>query len=97
MGVMHRRWAKLFVKVRYIAEEDDLKLYRTMCAALEKYGIEKHKVRHFIRYGDRRIVFRVSKACGMTRQQGRAYLKFLSEMNEDFKKKPFEKKVTTKI
>lgn len=97
MGIMHRRWCKLYIKVRFISEEEDLKLYRTMCGALEKYGIEKHRVRHFARYGDRKTVFRVSKECGLTRQQGRSYLRFLSKMNDDFRKRPMERKVDTKV
>jgi ribosomal protein L22 len=69
-GKMHRRWGKLWVLMRYISPDDDQQLLQRMTAALEKHGVEKHRVRYLLRYGPRKTVFRVSKESGLTRQQG---------------------------
>lgn len=83
---MHRRWGKMWVVLRYLSEEDDQLTYDRMCAALEEHGVEKHRVRYLLRYGPRTTVYAVSKAAGLTRQQGRAFLKMLSSTTEEFRK-----------
>lgn len=90
-GVMHRRWGKMWVMMRYISPEDDEATLSKMCAALEKAQVPKDKVRYLLRYGPRTTVFRVSKEAGLTRQQGRAYLKMLSKTRPEFRKPKFEK------
>lgn len=87
-GVMHRRWGKMWVQMRYISAEDDEATFLKTCQALESEGIPKHKVRYLLRYGPRTTVFRVSKAAGLTRQQGRSYLKHLTTTNPEFRKLP---------
>jgi ribosomal protein L22/predicted transcriptional regulator len=91
-GIMHRRWGKMWVQMRYIAPEDDEATFQKMSDALQRAGVEKHKVRYLLRYGPRTTVFRVSKEAGMTRQQGRSYLKMLSNTRPEFRRLPFDNK-----
>ena len=77
------------VVMRFISEEDDQLTFERVCEALEKYGIEKHKVRYLIRYGSRSTVYQIGKAAGLTRQQCRSYLKHLSKTHDDFRRQKF--------
>ena len=86
---MHRRWGKMWVQMRYISPEDDEATYQKTVEALERAGVAKHKVRYLLRYGPRTTVFRVAKAAGMTRQQGRSYLKMLTNTRPEFRRLPF--------
>ena len=88
-GIMHRRWGNMTVVMRYISEEDDQLTFERVCEALEKHGIEKHKVRYLIRYGSRSTVYQIGKAAGLTRQQCRSYLKHLSKTHDDFRRQKF--------
>jgi large subunit ribosomal protein L22 len=95
-GVMHRRWGKMWVQMRYIAPEDDEATFVKTCQALEAENIPKHKVRYLLRYGPRTTVFRVSKAAGLTRQQGRSYLKHLTNTRDEFRRLPMEQGAAAK-
>jgi ribosomal protein L22 len=88
-GIMHRRWGKMWVQMRYISVEDDEQTFIKTCEALKKEKVPTHKVRFLLRYGPRTTVFRVSKAAGLTRQQGRSYLKYLTNTRPEFRRLPF--------
>lgn len=88
-GIMHRRWGNMTVVMRYISQEDDDLTFKLVCEGLEKFEIEKHKVRYLIRYGSRSTVFQIGKVAGLTRQQCRAYLKHLSKTRQEFRRQPF--------
>ena len=89
-GIMHRRWGKMWVQMRYISPEDDESTFLKTCQALEAEQIPKHKVRYLLRYGPRTTVFKISKAAGLTRQQGRSYLKHLTNTRPEFRRLPFD-------
>jgi len=73
--------------MRYIAPEDDDLTFKNVSDALEKYGIERHKVRYLLRYGSRSTIYQIGKAANMTRQQVRSYLKHLTNTHPEFHKK----------